>query len=86
MGVYFLTVHGRSLSVSDRYRIADSEAADFTGSVRSNFGWIVRPLIAPLLHLQRKKKINQLAQHQKLLNQRITINILRECIPKIGEN
>ena len=44
MGVYFLTVHGRSLSVPDRYWIADSEAADFTGSVRSNFGWIVRPL------------------------------------------
>ena len=44
MGVYFLTVHGRSLSVPDRYGIADSEAADFTGSVRSNFGWIVRPL------------------------------------------
>jgi len=44
MDVYFLTVHGRSLLVSDRYWIADSEAADFTGSVQSNFGWIVRPL------------------------------------------
>jgi len=49
MGVYFLTVHGRSLSVSDRYWIADSEAVDFTGSVRSNFGWIVRPLRARLV-------------------------------------
>jgi len=46
MGVYFLMVHGRSLSVSDRYWIAESEAADFTGSVQSNFGWIVRPLLA----------------------------------------
>jgi len=38
------------VSVSDRYWIADSEVADFTGSVLSNFGWIVRPLnnIAPL--------------------------------------
>jgi len=44
MGVYFLMVHGRSLLVSDRYWIADLEAADFTGPVRSNFGWIVRPL------------------------------------------
>jgi len=44
MDIYFLTIHGRSLSVSDRYWTADSEAADFTGSVRSNFGWIVRPL------------------------------------------
>ena len=43
MGVYFLMVHGRSLSVLDRYWIADSEAADFTGSVRSNFAWIARP-------------------------------------------
>ena len=42
--------------------------------------------IAPLLQLQRKKKINQFAQHQKLLNQRMTINILRECVAKIGEN
>ena len=42
--------------------------------------------IAPLLQIQQKKKINQFAQHQKLLNQRITINILRECVPKIGEN
>ena len=45
IGIYFLTVHGRSLSVSDQYWTADSEAADFTGSVRSNFGWIVRPLV-----------------------------------------
>jgi len=47
MGVYFLTVHGRSLSVSDRYWIDDSEMADFTRSVKSNFGWIfaVRPII-----------------------------------------
>jgi len=42
---YFLPVHGRSLSVSDRYWIADSEGANFTGSVRSNFGWIVQPLV-----------------------------------------
>ena len=45
MDVYFLTVHGRSLSVWDRYWIADLEVADFTRSVRSNFGRIVRPLI-----------------------------------------
>jgi len=44
-GHYFLKVHGRSVSVSDRYGITDSEAADFTGSVRSNFGWIVRPFV-----------------------------------------
>jgi len=43
MDVYFLTVHGTSLLVSDRYWIADSEAADFAGSDRSNFGWIVQP-------------------------------------------
>jgi len=35
---------GRSLSVPDRYWIADSEAADFTGSVWPNFGRIVQPL------------------------------------------
>jgi len=45
MSVYFLTVRGRSLSVSDWYWIGDSEVADFTGLVRSNFGWIVRPLM-----------------------------------------
>ena len=29
---------------NDQSLTADSETADFTGSVRSNFGWIVRPL------------------------------------------
>jgi len=53
MDLYFLMVHGRSLSISDRYWIADSEVADFTGSVGSNFGWIVRHLMQsdPLLLL-----------------------------------
>jgi len=44
MDIYFLTVHGTSLLASDRYWIADSEAADFTGSGQYNFGWIVQPL------------------------------------------
>jgi len=44
MDIYFLMVHDRSLSVSDLYWIADLEVAYFTGSVQSNFGWIVRPL------------------------------------------
>jgi len=54
IGVYFLMVHGRSLSVSDRYWIADSEAADFTGSVWSNFGWIFQPLLVTLAINQRQ--------------------------------
>jgi len=43
--VYFLTVHQTSLLVSHRYCIAESEAADFAGSIRSNFGWIIQPLV-----------------------------------------
>jgi len=43
--VCFLTVHGTSLLVSDRYWIAEAEAADFTKSIQSNFGWIIRPLV-----------------------------------------
>jgi len=38
--VYFLTVHQMSLLVSDHW-IAKAEVADFTGSIRSNFGWSV---------------------------------------------
>ena len=45
--VYFLTVHRTSPLVSDSYwnRNTEAEAADFTRSIRSNFGWNVPPLL-----------------------------------------
>jgi len=41
VGVCFLTVHRTSLVVSHRYCITEANVADFTGFIRSNFGWIV---------------------------------------------
>ena len=50
--------------VSDQYWIANLEAANFTGSVRSNFGWIVRPLV---------KTSNELNVLQRLHHQQVVM-------------
>jgi len=62
MDVYFVTVHGTSLL-----------AADFTGSVRSNFGWIVRPLVVSQDDLPRLHLVVQLTVASR---QMVALNVL----------
>ena len=43
--IFWWSIEHHCLLVSDRYWFAKAEAANFTGSILCNFGWIVQPLI-----------------------------------------